>query len=722
MSVVNSYKEAEKFIRVNVDPELIPIKIYLPKPPPYKLIDGYGLEPKDQLFKRQIPPKSLAEIEKKCDYDIEKIWKHIESHSKELKQEILFIKKQWYHRLYGYWFFNNGVPTYITGKHFYYLNHFRIDVGYPKYRDRDRKVWIFKDFCRTDTYDFVNKDEKGNAIPDENGYYNFRDTGRRICLGDVYVKYRREGATFKAACDELETISKIRNAQGGIQSRTDTDARKVFTTKIIPAFKKMSFYFKPEYSSSTDPKKELIFDKQSTTAKKSISTVSTGLQSVINYEVGDEGAYDGTKLYYKFDDEEGKNTKYDVWQRHLVAKECLSEDMGLNIIGYNAKASTAGEMEYGGGEQFKKECDLSNFYIRNNLGQTVSGCYLLFISSVDGIDPDKYGNCDTVKNEQTILASRAGYLKSDPPDMEGWCEKVRQYPILYRECFNTSNTSVGFDIHKLSIRIDELRFSPKAVRRGDFLPENPGNRESKIFFNDSSTGKFILSYVPEEKFTNRKQMINGVWYPFASKFTAGADPFRMSITEGSRMSNGGGAVFWDRDYEIDTPSKDIRDWTTSRFVCTYSNRPPTTDEYAYDMLMMCLFFGAPICTETNVALLIEKFTEWGFHGYLLYLYNPDGSPRTTPGIHSGADSQQAMMLGMRNQISAHCHRERHIDLLKECVEIPSIKKLTDYDLLTAAGCAKIGSERGIKDVYGEQKKLSYDYKDVTNYLPIRRIA
>ena len=718
------YKDAHKWIRVNDDPDLVPIKIYTPKPPALDLIDGYGLPPKEQHFKRIMTPKTLQEIERKCDYDIERIWDYIEIHAKELESEIYFIKKQWYHRLNGYWFFNNGRPTYITGKHYYYLNAFRIDVGYPRYRERDRKVFIFKHFCLTDTYDFTTKDDKNNAIPDEDGYYHFYDTGRRLCLGDVYVKYRREGATYKAVSDMLELISRTKNAWGGIQSRTDEDAKVVFTKKLIPAFKKMQFYFKPEYSSSTDPKKEIVFDKQISTAKKSISTVETGLQSGINFETGDEGAYDGQKLYFKFDDEEGKNKKYDVWKRHLVSKECLSEDMGMNIIGYNSKASTAGEMEKGGGAQFKQECDQSNFYNRHGSGQTVSGCYLLFLSSAEGLDCETtYGTYNAKLNEEKILDIRNAYLRSDPPDLDGWCEKVRQYPLLYRECFNTSSADIGFNIQKISMRMDELRFDLDRPRRGNFIRENPGDKESKVFFSDNTlNGKFIISADLDPNKTCRMQQLNGTWYPFNPKYTAGADPFRMSNVEGNKMSNGGGAVFWDRDFEMDTASKDPKDWKSNRFVCTYNFRPPTVDEYCDDMLMMCQYYGAPICSETNVSILIEKFTEWGFGGYLLYLFNSDGSIRNTPGVHAGEDTKQRMMHGIRNYIEMHCHRERHFEFLDECINIPNIKKLNEYDLLAACGWALYGSEKGFKDhLFGEEQK-KYSETNILNFLQYRRIA
>jgi hypothetical protein len=38
----------------------------------------------------------------------------------------------------GYWFMNNGKPTYITGSHYMYLQWTSIDVGYPDFREANR--------------------------------------------------------------------------------------------------------------------------------------------------------------------------------------------------------------------------------------------------------------------------------------------------------------------------------------------------------------------------------------------------------------------------------------------------------------------------------------------------------------------------------------------------------------------------------------------------------
>jgi hypothetical protein len=270
--------------------------------------------------------------------------------------------------------------------------------------------------------------------------------------------------------------------------------------------------------------------------------------------------------------------------------------------------------------------------------------------------------------------------------------------------------------------MDQIRFTPNIVRTGDYILEDPRNIESRVLFVDKTNGKFTKSMDWDKDKTCQMQQYDGVWYPVNSKCTGGGDPFRMSKTEGNKMSNGGGAVFLDRDYILDPPNKDPKDWTSYRFIETYNCRPATTDEYAMDMLMMCRYNNAPLCAETNVALLIEKFTEWGFLGFLLYLYNTDGTLRNTPGVHAGEDSKQQMMLRMRNYISGHIHKEKHFDLLDQCMKIPNINKLTDYDLLTACGWALYGSEKGYKDYMGEKPKQKFDQYNLLNYLPVKKIA
>lgn len=706
------YNEPQKYIFINDDDkDLIPIRIYLPKPPPRELIAGYGLQPKEQKWSVPKIPDRLKRLERNGSQPrtIDEIWGIMEANPLKYVEELNFIKLQWYHRLYGYWFYNNGTPTYITGKHYFYLCYYKLDIGAPQYRDRDRKYWLGIDFFENETYDFVKKDKDGIAIPetDERGrrYFSMYDTKRKLCMGDVYPKFRREGATYRAQCNNLETITRTKNAIGGIQSRDAEDAKKVFTQHLVPAFKKLPFFFKPLYSNNTDPKKQIDFNRsaQAVTKGGSISYIDLGLESIINFGSGKEGEYDGYKLKFFHDDEIGKNVEYDVVKRNGITRDCLMETG--KIIGYTSKTSTVGEMENGGGDNFATLCKQSNYYQRDDNGMTASGLFVFFINSKEGYVIDEYGQSKKQESEKTLLAERKAKL--DVNDLDGWNEQVRKYPLTYRECFTSTAAGMGFNIYKIEQRISILRFT-NATMKGDFI--RYGDRDSRVEFVENINGRFIISERPPDHMTNRKHRVGDDYCPSVVKYIAGADPFRMGETEGKDRSKGGGAVFKLRDL---SENETVH---SHRFVCTYLYRTGTTDEYCDDMLKMCQYYGAMMFSETNVNHVNDTFKKWGYGGYLLYGMNSDGTLRTTPGQHSGENSKQEIMLSMANYIELNCEREQHIDLLMQCKEIPSIKKMTDYDLLTAAGLALRGVEIGY---WGHLEKKQSKGHNITDWFNIK---
>jgi len=717
--IIQQYKDADTEVVVNQDSDLRPIHIPTPIPPEWHLIDGFGKPAKDQKWKPPWIPRRILDLQNRRGLTIDEIWNELEGDQQKYKEEIDYIKRMWYHRLYGYWFFNNGQPTYITGKHFYYMTSYKIDVGLPKYRSRDRKYWIAIKFFENHTLDFIDKDDKGNAIPkideDGNEYFEMYDTGRRVCFGDAYPKMRREGATFRAECNNLETISKLRGAKGGIQSRNDGDAKKVFTDKLVKPFKKVPFFFKPTYAGSTDPKSELVFDVPSVRVggKGAMASVDTGLESLIDFEVGDEGAYDGQKLFFHHDDEVGKNRLNNVLQRHIVTKECLSQGGGYSIHGYTSKTSTVGEMEKGGGRKFQEMCDMSNFYQRNEIGQTATGLFLLFISSTDGMEGcvDEYGVSDEEKALKIIKAQRKALR--DAGNIEQWIEKVRQYPIRYRECFTTSSNDMGFNLLILEDRLSELRVSEPPLIQGAFSRKSRGDRTSEVMFTEDPMGRFIISKQVLSFQSNRIYTPpTGIGYaPYkAGKFNVGADPFAFNQTEGGQMSDGGIAVKWKFDPSIDDISLDPSQWESDRFVCTYQHRPATKADYVDDVLMVAMYFGAMVLTESNVQEIIDKFRDWGFGGFLKHMRDSaTGGFRKTPGYPTTGGSKQAIFNALRDYVERRGMWEYHKELLQDCYDIQSVKQMTHYDRLTASGLAELAEESDHGDFKTITKEKSTGY-------------
>ena len=364
-----NYKQADTHFFINEDRDLKPIRINLPECPDITKIDGYGLPAKEQKFTLQKYPQKLKKLEKECGNNIESIWLKLNQNQIFYKDEIKWIKKQWYYRLFGYWCFINGKPTYLDPWNFFYLNYWELDVGKPQYRDRDRRWFLAQRFAYEDTMDFVNKDEKGNAISEEDGTYLMKDTGRYLCWGTTEEKFRRAGDTSKALCIGYEETTRSLVSNMGIQAEVSSSAKKDFGF-ITHAWRKMPFFFQPAFDNPTNPQEKIVLTTPSQRGMSAnIVGIDAGLESTITWATtANRGFYDGWKLLFYLDDEPGKCIEEDVVKRWGVVKKCLMHrgvEYGRNI-GFSIHPSTVGDMKEEGGENFYELAHTqSDYYNRN---------------------------------------------------------------------------------------------------------------------------------------------------------------------------------------------------------------------------------------------------------------------------------------------------------------------------------------------------------------------
>lgn len=732
------YKEADKYFIINGgDKNLKPITIPLPVPPNIKKIDGYGLPPNKQFFTRQKYPPKLKALEDECGGNIDDIWGAISRRQKQYKEEIKWIKRQWYYRLYGYWCFINGKPTYIDGWHFYYLNYFHLDVGLPKYRDRDRRWFIAARYIYDTTIDFEKKDEFGNAIPEEDGTYKVYDTGRKLFWGVIGLKGRRFGDTYKSLCIGLEEITRAKNhgSKFGMQGDTGETGNTDFKY-VVHAWRKLPFFFMPKYDNPSNPKEEVLFYEPARRgSNNNVVGSETGLEATINYaSTADRSYYDGTKLLYYVCDEPGKTRLEDVVMRWKVVRECLSE--GSERVGFSIHPTTVGEMTKGGGKRMRELCDQSDYFVRSKNGETMSSLCVLFFPAYDGLSGfvDEFGNSviDTPNAEQSKYINKkvgakeylenklSAYLKKgDEDSLRAYREQKRLYPTQYSDCFLTDVSDIGMPYEKIDARLGDLNFEREATRRGNFIRQDAGNKDSKVIWvDDNENGRFYISHMLPDSLSNQKYYSHNVWYPNRPRFTASSDPFRLDKTQHARMSKGGGACWWNFDKSIDG-EKSIEHWTTNRFVCTYCYRPPTTDEFCEDMLMMCIYFGALMYGENNIDIVNAYFMRRGYGGYLKYgIDKASGKYRKTPGFSSLGESKANLFNMMVDYMQKHSKRERHKEILMECRDIRGLDDMVNRDLFTACGGCLLGieSDYGFVESLPEKEVLnmgdyliSYDY-------------
>ena len=728
------------------DQDLTPIRISLPKPPRKELIEGFGLAPEDQFWKRPKMPQRLIDLEEQVTRElketetinkkvngqmiIDKIWDEINKEQGEWLEEINFIKRQWYHRIFGYWFYNNGKPTYICGWHYMYLTWWyngKYKNKYAEYRERDRKNYLFWWYLFNTRETFAKLDPKTDiAIPEEDGTYKMIELSFRTSYGCVQPKNRRGGTTNMVECIIYCETSQRLNKHGAILSLDSESAYKLFNGILVKTWEKMPFFFKPTWGGFYNQESAIKFNRA-----KSI-VIGNDLNSRIDYAQSARGSeYDGDTIDYALIDESGKTKEADVTERWSMIKQTLSIGEGADIRGFSVHPSTVEDMDLMGGAKYQALIEASNFYQRDKIsGQTKSGLSVLLFPAYENLEEftDKYGfpimdhpTTQQIKDgfkrghgSRSYLQSRRDtLLKSGTPnDMKEYKRLVAKFPFKLEECFKMSAGDIGFDTEKIDKRLAQLRRMPKdPCVIGNFLEIN-----GKVqFIEDKINGRFKVSHVlnPGEVDLKVKvwdfDQITGIekekWQPkYPKRFTAGGDPFKYNGSKalmestGSYMSDGGFAVFWELDKNLDK-SDNMEEWESYRFVCTYRARPSTSDEFCKDCLLACRYYGSPMFPETNVEILWQYFEDKGYGGYLLHEYDESTNKlKPKPGVYNVVDSKNDIFDLTRNYISYRSHKEMHVDLLMEWKGLKSFDDLTKKDLASAAGCCFLGSRSRHREI------------------------
>lgn len=687
------------------DPNLKPIPVPLPKCPDVKKIDGYGLPPCEQKFKRAHIPQSLSKIIKECT-TTDQIWDRVYANYKDFENEIEWIKLQWYYRIHGYWFYNNGKPTWITGQNYFYLNYNHIDVGLPKYRDRTRKHFIAMWFLENYHYDFKEKifDKNGNRVPNKFGD-ELEDVGYRTIFGIVYPKMRRAGASYESLAWVLERITRFIKKHSGIQGPDKTHGHRAFK-KLVSAWRKLPFFFQPIYEGDNDPEGRLNFVNKTT----GDVNAELGLESLVTYASTSSGLhYDQEKLLDYLSEEPGKTTGRNVYQSWDQIKQTLAQGDGAEIVGFSLFPSTVGEMDKSGGENFFYLVRDSDYYARLNSGQTKTGMVTVFFPADEGLEGfiDEFGESviETPTPEQAkftkkkigsreyLLGQREHYLQQGTPEsIEKYREHQRLYPLSLRECFTSMSGGVGFNELILDKRIAELRFDNNITIRGNFGWSNGFG--SKVVFTENPEGRWIVSELLPEDRANLRYFQDGSWHPTNKKsYMHCADPFNFDETEGKRQSNGGGISIKRR--KSGETEMDIRKWKTPAVACTYSFRHGDTDLYCQDMLLQTLYYGGEMNPEVNNEMVRKYFIKKGYRPFLYFYREEDGTFRKTAGYTLGGEMGNKILGSAVNFIEKHGHRCDHLELLQQCKELKGRKDITNCDLVAVFA----GATHAIEDDY-----------------------
>lgn len=401
-------------------------------------------------------------------------------------------------------------------------------------------------------------------------------------------------------------------------------------------------------------------------------------------------------------------------------------------------------------------------------GQTVSGLRRLFLPSYDCYPGyiGKYGE----SLEQNLTAEQKAFIGSDLGSKEYMLGQIkylegrrtakakeelasfkRKHPLTWDDCWQIKGGDTGFNTKKLSARIVHLKHGSydQEIRKGFFIWKyegvdyraedyikifGPGIRmdimsRANVAFVDSDDEDdqlFHISELPTKAHRNQKELVPSTNHMdrlmFApsnpSVYTAAADPIQF-FTESefkktkhlAKLSKGGGTVFKNRNKRFDPNERPVEEWDTFRFVCDYIYRPESSDIYCEHMLMMSVYFGAMMFPEVNIPVLWNYILNRGFGGYLKYEVDPNTNIiKEKPGIFTSGGNSAAkdeIFAEVRSYIENHIHKEWHLRILQQFIEIKGKDDMTSKDLFAAAGINLIGARPDYVDwIEGQQESVN----------------
>ena len=676
--------EGHKEPAIKIDPngttgeviELHGLLIAMPEKPRRGHILFHDLPKSEQRWVRQPVPRELTSVRSMDDW-MDK--------PKEFREAFSpYIEQEFKRRREGLWFFNNGEATYITGRHYMFLQWSKVDVGYPGFLKFQQQIYLHLAACEAD----------------------------ERCLGQLYTKCRRSGYTIMCSSNIVDESTQVKDKLVGIQSKTGKDAQEnIFMKKVVPIFQNYPFFFKPIQDGTTNPRMELAFREPSKriTKKNKNSYVGEALNTVVNWKNTTNNAYDGEKLHWLYIDEAGKwEDPADIKEAWRIQRTCLI--VGKNVVGKAMVGSTVNPMSKGG-DEYKKLWEESDPLNRNANGRTSSGLYRIFVPAYEALEGffDVYGNpivetpespIKTMDGNMTSMGAKE-YLKNERDshrhDSSEMNEVIRQFPFTEDEAFRDSVSGSLFNIGKIYEQIEyNQEMYPHPVVQGNFIWHE---KDKEVRFSPDINGRFRVSWMPPPEERNVLTESRGKRVaPFSDYGVGGVDSYDIDATVDGRGSKG--ALHMYNKTSMNRPS--------NMFVVEYASRPDMAKIFYEDVLMCAVFYGYPLLIENNKYGIVRYFEQRGYDGYIL------DRPEHLR-ISGAAQSSKTKGVPSNSQDIIHAHAQaiesyihHHVGVNYDTGEMGKmyfdktledwigfrIDKRTKYDLTISSGLALLAAQKG----------------------------
>ena len=671
-------KKSEEFVEFECG------KFFIPETPPLYEIDGYDLPQDEQYFRRiEFPSWYRAVMLDEIDALIS---------GKDFLDARMesFKEKMWYKRLFGHWFMNNGVPTYITGRYFFYLHckfDHRENDGYPIYYDEDRLEFYFSEYCFCD----------------------------KSCIGYLKIGSRGTGKSSKEVAILMEAATrKPRRQWFAIQSKDQDTAKDIYNKKIVPMFKSLPYFWQPIVESSNSVT-EMKFIKPTRRGKNTLGYIhkdGEDLENNIKPFNSTVKALDSQQFGVIFNDEVGKTTTVDVYERHETNRYCVIRNG--RKIGMILCTTTVEEMEGGGGKQCYRMWRNSDPKKKSKNGNTITGLYRYFVPTsrttrnitIDGESfstVDKFGFVDIEVSKQYHRNTREALRH----DNKAYASECRKNPETIDEAFYIENNDCEFNALVLNERLSYLNQFGEDVRIGNL--EWVGTSKTEVRFAEREDGKFKFASLPPMERRNkvRTNMFGKIEPMNTHLYCIGTDPVEHGVILDDRKSNAACYVFEKYDiakddinsldeherpmYSHGENGRMIDSWVTHNFITEYVNRPEDPNIYFEDMAKLCVFFGCQILCESQKNSIVNYFNNNGFGLFLMNRPKETFVSSTTTiaqqqqvGLASTSPVIQQYTGKLATFVDKHGHRIKFKALLTSLLMFRASKP-RDFDETVAAG-------------------------------------
>ena len=608
-----------------------------------------------------------------------------------------YIREEYRRRREGIWFYNNGIPVYLTGHHYFALQWVTMldNGGFMDFRYAQLNMFYHMQACITD----------------------------KRCLGQLFVKSRRTGFTYAVLAVLLNEATITCNGKYGMTSKSGDDVQEAFD-KFSYMFLSLPFYLRPVVRGKEDSPNELFFGKPSNNSKEAKKARNTGVKDYLNTNIDHRptknDSYDSVKLNGYLGDEAAKWVKPHDYIVHLgmVAPTMMPNG---KVVGKAYIGSTMGARAKGG-DQYVELINGSMVKDRNPITQkTSTGLYMYFLPAQDNMEEytDKYGYCHTIKPEgvvynisgEIIKLGSIEYLLAVEEQKKSQSDKalneqLRTYPRTLEHALRDEDSQCVFNINKLYEQIDYDTTLPEEslYTIGNFRWKD-NVVDGDVEFYPSDNGRFKLSWIPSkvdgtEHLRNNVKKVGEKYFPLnLNCVRLGCDPFSLKSTHGKGSKGGihGKTVM--------TPDGGA---PSNKFVLEYLARPADETVFFEDVIMACRFYGAPILVESNRIDLLRHMRNRGYRGFAMdRLDRPKN--KLNPNeveyggqVMSGKDMldshQNAIGLWIEQYVGVYNDEEKQLRKIGEMGDMPFLETLkdwlafnpdkrTEYDATIASGLA-----------------------------------